>query len=57
MKLSGGDPLELVQCSAEGCPGLRSMAKTKVFAERRKQDERKKASDGKYVKEVQKKKQ
>ena len=38
-------------------PRLRSMAKTKVFAERRKQDEREKASDAKYVAEAQKKKQ
>ena len=34
---------------------LRSMAKTKVFAERRKQDEREKASDAKYVAEANKK--
>ena len=38
-------------------PRLRSMAKTKVFAERRKQDEREKASDAKYVAEAQKKMQ
>ena len=30
-------------------PRLKSMAKTKIFAERRKQDEREKASDAKYV--------
>jgi ATP-dependent DNA helicase PIF1 len=34
---------------------LRSMAKTKVFAERRKQDEREKASDAQYVAEANKK--
>ena len=30
-------------------PRLRGMAKTKVFAERRKQDERERTSDAKYV--------
>ena len=36
---------------------LKSMAKTKVFAERRKQDEREKASDAKYVADANKKKE
>ena len=35
---------------------LKSMGKTKVFAERRKQDERERASDAKYVAKANKKK-
>ena len=38
-------------------PRLKSMAKTKVFAERRKQDERERTSDAKYVAEANKKKE
>ena len=38
-----------------GLPRLRSMARTKVYAERRKQDERERASDAKYVAEANKK--
>ena len=38
-------------------PRLKSMGKTKVFAERRKQDEREKASDAKYVADANKKKE
>ena len=36
---------------------LKSMAKTKVFAERREKDERERASDTKYVAEANKKNQ
>ena len=38
-------------------PRLKSMAKTKIFAERRKQDEREKASDAKYVAQANEKNQ
>ena len=38
-------------------PRLKSMGKTKVFAERRKQDERERTSDAKYVAEANKKKE
>ena len=38
-----------------GLPRLRSMARTKVYAERRKQDERERTSDAKYVAEANKK--